>query len=146
MLSYRQAMLLFQLYPSFSITGVVQCLKMWRGKYECGGHTVWSFNEGLCKHLPENRHNYSYVWPKFCLLSGNLPQLVSELNFMQGFKSAILAELKNYWNGNFEPMHEVQKKFFDQKTSFEALRKCHILKISITCPRICQIQDLGQSN
>ena len=38
------------------------------------------------------------------------------------------------------------KKYFDQKTSFEALWKGRILKISIKCPRVHQIQGLGQSN
>ena len=33
------------------------------------------------------------------------------LNFMQGFKSAILAKLKNCQNGTFEPLHEIQKIF-----------------------------------
>ena len=32
--------------------------------------------------------------------------------------------------------------FFDQKFSFEALWKCHLEKIFITCPRVRQIQDL----
>ena len=39
----------------------------------------------------------------------------------------------------------IKFKFFGQKTSFEALWKCHIQKIFITCSRICQIQYLGQS-
>ena len=34
------------------------------------------------------------------------------------------------------------KIFFDQKYSFEALWKCHLEKIFITCPRNRQIQDL----
>ena len=29
---------------------------------------------------------------------------------MQGFKSAILAAWKNFQNGTFEPVHEIQKK------------------------------------
>ena len=66
------------------------------------------------------------------------------LNVMHGFKSAILAEWKNCQNGTFEPMHEIQN-FFGQETFFEALWKCHIQKISITCSRVCQILDLGQS-
>merc|ERR1712051_439796 len=37
------------------------------------------------------------------------------------------------------------KTFFDQKTLFEALRKCHLQKIFITFSRVRQIQDLGQS-
>ena len=32
--------------------------------------------------------------------------------------------------------------FFGKKTSFEALWMCHLLKVSITCPRVRQIQDL----
>jgi hypothetical protein len=31
---------------------------------------------------------------------------------MHGFKSAILAKLKNYQNGTFEPVHEIQKIFW----------------------------------
>ena len=34
------------------------------------------------------------------------------------------------------------KKIFGWKTSFEALWKCHLQKISITYPRVHQIQDL----
>ena len=37
------------------------------------------------------------------------------------------------------------KIFFGQKTSFEALWKCHLQKIFITFSRVHQIQDLGQS-
>ena len=33
------------------------------------------------------------------------------LNFMQGFKSAILAKLKTCQNGTYEPLHEIQKNF-----------------------------------
>ena len=47
---------------------------------------------------------------------------------MHGFKSAILAEWKNCQNG-----------------TFEALWKCHIQKIFISCSRVRQIQDLGHS-
>ena len=36
------------------------------------------------------------------------------------------------------------KFFFGQKTTFEALRMCHIQKIFITCSRVHKIQDLGQ--
>ena len=39
---------------------------------------------------------------------------------MHGFKSAILAKMKNCQNGTFEPVHEIQI-FFGQKHSFEAL-------------------------
>ena len=37
------------------------------------------------------------------------------------------------------------KIFFCQKTSFEALWKCHLLKLFVICSRVRQIQDLGQS-
>ena len=37
------------------------------------------------------------------------------------------------------------KTFFGQKTSFEALWKCHLQKVFITFSRVRQIQDLGQS-
>ena len=36
------------------------------------------------------------------------------LNFIQGFKSAILPKVKNSQNGTFEPLHEIQN-FFSQK-------------------------------
>ena len=79
-------------------------------------------------------HNASkeVFWPNFFL------------NFMHGFKSAILAKWKNCQNGTFEPCMKF-KKFYGQKTSFEALWKCHLQKIFITFSRVCQIQDLGQS-
>ena len=34
------------------------------------------------------------------------------------------------------------KNYFGKKTSFEALWRWHLLKISLICPRVCQIQDL----
>ena len=37
------------------------------------------------------------------------------------------------------------KNFFCQKTSFEALRKCHLQKVFIPFSMVRQIQDLGQS-
>ena len=61
---------------------------------------------------------------------------------MHEFKSAILGELKTTKILNLCMKF---KKKLGQKISFEALRKGHILKISRTCPRVCQIQDLGQS-
>ena len=44
------------------------------------------------------------------------------MNFMHGFKSAILAIFPLCQNGTFEPVHVIQKKF-GQKTSFEAFIK-----------------------
>ena len=53
-----------------------------------------------------------------------------------GFKSAILAISQFWQNGKF---------VFGWKTSFEALWRWHLQKISLTCPRVSQIQDLGKS-
>ena len=39
---------------------------------------------------------------------------------LEGFKSAILAKLKNCQNGTFEPEHEIQN-FFGQKHPSEVL-------------------------
>ena len=49
-----------------------------------------------------NFHNASKecFWPK------------KFLNFMHGFKSAILAIFQFWQNGTFEPVHEIQKKFW----------------------------------
>ena len=46
---------------------------------------------------------------------------------MHGFKSAILAIFQFCQSGTFEPEHEIQN-FFGQKTSFQALWKCHLQK------------------
>ena len=46
-------------------------------------------------------------------------------NFMQEFKSAILAKLKNCQNGTFEPGHEIQN-FFWSKAFFWSLMKMAI--------------------
>ena len=43
-------------------------------------------------------------------------------NFMHGFKSAILAKMKNCQNGTFEPVHEIQK-FFWPKVFFWSIMK-----------------------
>ena len=45
-----------------------------------------------------------------------------------------------FWN-NWNPWMKFEKKF-GQKHSLEALRKWQYKKISMTCPRVCQIQDL----
>ena len=37
------------------------------------------------------------------------------------------------------------KNYFGRKTSFESLWRWHLLKISLTCPKVRQIQNLGQS-
>ena len=55
-------------------------------------------------------------WPKFFL------------NFMHGFKSAILAECKNCQNGTFEPVHEIQKIFWP-KDFFWGIMKVPFTKI-----------------
>ena len=65
------------------------------------------------------------------------------LNFINGFNSAILSIFPFCQIALLNPC--IKFNFFGQKTSFEALWKCHIQKIFITCSRICQIQYLGQS-
>ena len=47
------------------------------------------------------------------------------LNFMHGFKSAILAKMKNCQNGTFEPVHEIQN-FFWPKAFFWSVMKMAI--------------------
>jgi uncharacterized Fe-S radical SAM superfamily protein PflX len=59
----------------------------------------------------------------------------SKLLFCQNWKIAKLALLN--------PCMKF-KISFGQKTSFEASWKNHHQKISLTCPRVHQIQDLGQ--
>ena len=54
-----------------------------------------------------------YFWPKIFL------------NFMHGFKSAILAKMKNCQNGTFEPVHEIQKNFWP-KAFFWSIMKMAI--------------------
>ena len=60
----------------------------------------------------------------------------SKVPFWQFFHSAKMALLNPCMKLKF---------FFGQMTSFEALWKCHMQKIFITCSRVHQIQDLGQS-
>ena len=62
-----------------------------------------------------NNASKEWFWPKIFL------------NFMQGFKSAILAKLKNCQNGTFEPVHEIQKIFWP-KSFFWSIRKMAIWK------------------
>ena len=49
------------------------------------------------------------------------------LNFMHGFKSAILAKMKNCQNGTFEPVHEIQN-FFWPKDFFWGIMKVPFTK------------------
>ena len=67
------------------------------------------------------------------------------LNFMHGFKSAILAIFHFCQNGTFEPVHEIQI-FFWPKAFFWSIMKMATRKNSITCPRVRQIQDLCSKN
>ncbi len=78
-------------------------------------------------------HNASkeVFWPKKFWISCT----GSKVPFWQFFHSAKMALLTLCMNF---------KKFFGQKTSFEALWKCHLQKIFITCSRVHKIQDLGQ--
>ena len=49
------------------------------------------------------------------------------LNFMQGFKSAILAIFQFWQNGTFEPLHEIQN-FFLPKEFFWSIMKLSLIK------------------
>ena len=49
------------------------------------------------------------------------------MNFIHGFKSAILAKVKNCQNGTFEPVHEIQKIFWP-KAFFWSIMKMAIRK------------------
>jgi hypothetical protein len=87
---------------------------------------------------------WNKLWIFFVYGNLKMPQKKSfgktKLNFMHGFKSAILAIFSFCQNGTFEPVHEIHNYFWP-KDFFEALGKCHIQKISITCSRVRQIQD-----
>ena len=64
----------------------------------------------------------------------------SFLNFMHEFKSAIF----QFWqNGTFEPVHEISSKIFLAKSLLLKHYEDDICKK--ICPRVRQIQDLGQS-
>ena len=54
------------------------------------------------------------------------------LNFMHGFKSAILEKMKNCQNGTFEPVHEICKIFWP-KAFFWSIMNMPLNKIVITC-------------
>ena len=52
------------------------------------------------------------------------------LNFMHGFKSAILAKMKNCQNGTFEPVHEIQNFFLPQDFFWGIMKVPFIKKYS----------------
>ena len=60
---------------------------------------------------------------------------------VHGFKSAIFAKLKNYQNGTFESVDEIQN-FFRPQAFFWSIMKMATRKIFTNCPRVRQIQDL----
>ena len=67
---------------------------------------------------------------------------------MNGPKVKLAGTVWKLWNDHLDHLVNPCMKFnffFGKKTAFEALGKWHILKISITCPRVRQIQDLGQA-
>ena len=55
------------------------------------------------------------------------------LNFMHMFKSAILAKMKNWQNGTFEPVHEIQNVFWP-KDFFWSIMKVPFSKNMKTFP------------
>ena len=96
---------------------------------------IWRTLEQITNNFSKwHFHNASkeVFWPK------------KNLNFMHGFKSAILAIFTFCQNGTFDMCMKF-KKFFGHKTYFEVLWKCHLLKLFVICSRVRQIQDLGQS-
>jgi hypothetical protein len=52
-----------------------------------------------------------FVSAIFIMLQKNALGQKKKLNFMHGFKSAILAIFQFCQNGTFEPVHEIQKNF-----------------------------------
>ena len=70
--------------------------------------------------LTDLNPGFDRPWKKLWIFFVNgtfiMPQKKSfskkNLNFMHGFKSAILAEWKNCQNGTFEPVHEIQIFFW----------------------------------
>ena len=77
---------------------------------------IWQTLGHVTKNISwRHFHNASKecFWPKIFL------------NFMHGFKSAILAKMKNCQNGTFEPVHEIQN-FFWPKAFFWSIMKMAI--------------------
>ena len=56
-------------------------------------------------------------------------------------ENPLFVKMKNCRNGTFEPVHEIQN-FFWPKAFFWSIMKIATKKFFITCPRVCQIQDL----
>ena len=83
-------------------------------------HKSWIW-QTLGHVTKKNSYRHFYNASKECFWPKNF------LNFMHGFKSAILAIFHLCQNGTFEPMHEIQK-FFGQKHSFEALKQEKVQK------------------
>ena len=77
------------------------------------------FGDDLADPDPRTCYEYFLKW-HFLNASKEYFWQKKNLNFIHGFKSAILAKMKNCQNGTFEPVHEIQK-FFWPKYSFEAL-------------------------
>ena len=63
------------------------------------------------------------------------------LNFLHGFKSAILAIFNFCQNGTFKPVHKIQI-FFWPKVFFWSIMKMAIRNFFVSWPRVRQIQDL----
>ena len=94
--------------------------------------TLGHFRNIFCKcHLHDASKKKSFGQKCFWI-----PCTGSKVPFWQFFNSGKMALLN---------LCMKFKNSFGQKTSFEALWKCHIQKIFITCSRVRQIQDLGQS-
>ena len=92
-----------------------------------------TLGQGKCFHIfwKWHFHNASkeVFWPEHIL------------NFMHGFKSAILSIFQFCQSDTFEPGHEIWN-FFWPKAFFWSIMKMAIKFFFVTFPRVCQIQDL----
>ena len=84
-------------------------------------HKSWIW-QTLGHVTKKNSYCHFHNAPKECFWPKKI------LNFMHGFKSAILAKMKNCQNGTFEHVHEIQK-FFWPKAFFWSIMKIAIRKI-----------------
>ena len=87
-----------------------------------GGHstTTWTtFQPILTPYTPGVYYGKHFTW--------YVHTACTFLNFMQGFKSAILAIFQFCQNGTFEPVHDI-RNFFLPKTFFWSIMKMAIRK------------------
>jgi hypothetical protein len=64
---------------------------------------------------------------------------------MHGFKSAILAIFQFWKYGTFELAHGIQNFFLAKRLFLKRMKMAFKKNIPNICPRLHQIQDLGES-